>query len=286
MDIGNLPTSFTVVPAAKWWELGKSLADRAFDRPTVHAGIIPRVKTWFRHTPRAAAVALLLASAVAGPRPATAADEFSIPARRARTAARHRRATSPSANGRARRGPGTSCSSSRSAAPRQSCRRWSTSSTTTSSSTRDFRPGIPSPPLSQMIERDDPIWNDDSVQIFLDTFHDRRTGYYFMVNGLGTQSDGPHRRGRGQQRRGLGRAVAVAGAAHRLRLVGRDRDPPDLDSVPGRARRDLGHQLRPQPAPIPGAHPSGPGRSTTGRGCRWRAPWSDSTSRGSRAATR
>ena len=64
----------------------------------------------------------------------------------------------------------------------------------------------------------------------------------------------PHRRGRRHQRRGLGRALALAGAAHRLRLVGRDRDPPDLDPVPGGRRRDLGHQLRPQPAPIAGAH--------------------------------
>ncbi|MCY4508456.1 MAG: hypothetical protein OXG35_16100, partial [Acidobacteria bacterium] len=40
-----------------------------------------------------------------------------------------------------------------------------------------FQAWDPEPPLSQMIERDDPIWNDDSVQVFLDTFHDRRTGY-------------------------------------------------------------------------------------------------------------
>ena len=53
-----------------------------------------------------------------------------------------------------------------------------------------FQAWDPEPPLSQMIERDDPIWNDDSVQVFLDTFHDRRTGYYFMVNALGTQTDG------------------------------------------------------------------------------------------------
>ena len=53
-----------------------------------------------------------------------------------------------------------------------------------------FQAWDPEPPLSQMIERDDPIWNDDSVQVFLDSFHDRRTGYYFMVNGLGTQADG------------------------------------------------------------------------------------------------
>ena len=75
-----------------------------------------------------------------------------------------------------------------------------------------FQAWDPEPPLSQMVERDDPIWNDDSVQVFLDSFHDRRTGYYFMVNGLGDAGRRPHRRGRRQQRRGVGRAVA--GRAH------------------------------------------------------------------------
>ena len=63
-----------------------------------------------------------------------------------------------------------------------------------------------------------------------------------------------HRRGRRQQRRRVGRPVAVAGAADRLRLVGRGRHPPGLDPVPGRRRRHLGHQLRPQPAPVARAH--------------------------------
>ena len=73
-----------------------------------------------------------------------------------------------------------------------------------------------------------------------------------------------HRRGRRQQRRGMGRAVALAGAAHRLRLVGRDCHPPDLDPVPGGRRRHLGDQLRPQPAPIAGAHVLGRARRLLG----------------------
>ena len=48
----------------------------------------------------------------------------------------------------------------------------------------------PEPPISQMTQRDAELWNDDSVQIYLDTFHDGRSGYFFMTNLLGTQLDG------------------------------------------------------------------------------------------------
>ena len=44
--------------------------------------------------------------------------------------------------------------------------------------------------MGQMTERDSPLWNDDSVEIYIDTFHDARSGYYFMTNVLGTQTDG------------------------------------------------------------------------------------------------
>jgi len=44
--------------------------------------------------------------------------------------------------------------------------------------------------MSPMTQRDAQLWNDDSVQIFLDSFYDRRSGYYFMTNVLGTQADG------------------------------------------------------------------------------------------------
>lgn len=46
------------------------------------------------------------------------------------------------------------------------------------------------PLMSQMTQRDADLWNDDSVQIYLDSFYDRRSGYMFMTNVLGTQADG------------------------------------------------------------------------------------------------
>ncbi|MBQ00143.1 MAG: hypothetical protein CL477_05625 [Acidobacteria bacterium] len=48
----------------------------------------------------------------------------------------------------------------------------------------------PEPLLAQMTQRDAELWNDDSVQIYIDTFHDGRSGYFFMANVLGTQLDG------------------------------------------------------------------------------------------------
>ena len=43
---------------------------------------------------------------------------------------------------------------------------------------------------ARLNRRDDNLAQDDSVLIVLDTFHDRRTGYFFGTNALGTQSDG------------------------------------------------------------------------------------------------
>ena len=48
----------------------------------------------------------------------------------------------------------------------------------------------PEPLLAQMTQRDAQLWNDDSVQLYIDTFHDGRSGYFFMTNVLGTQLDG------------------------------------------------------------------------------------------------
>ena len=53
-----------------------------------------------------------------------------------------------------------------------------------------FEAHDPEPLMGQMTERDSPLWNDDSVEIYIDTFHDARSGYYFMTNVLGTQLDG------------------------------------------------------------------------------------------------
>jgi len=38
-------------------------------------------------------------------------------------------------------------------------------------------------------ERDAFLWDDDCIQVFLDTYHDKRSAFCFMVNPLGTQLD-------------------------------------------------------------------------------------------------
>jgi hypothetical protein len=43
---------------------------------------------------------------------------------------------------------------------------------------------------AQLTERDSDLMSDDAVVVVLDTFHDRRSAYYFMTNALGTQTDG------------------------------------------------------------------------------------------------
>lgn len=40
------------------------------------------------------------------------------------------------------------------------------------------------------MQRDDPMSGDDSVSIVLDTYGDKRTGYYFQVNAAGARTDG------------------------------------------------------------------------------------------------
>jgi len=43
---------------------------------------------------------------------------------------------------------------------------------------------------ARITKRDEELDSDDSVSVFLDTFHDRRTCYFFTTNLLGTQLDG------------------------------------------------------------------------------------------------
>jgi len=43
---------------------------------------------------------------------------------------------------------------------------------------------------ARLNNRDDPLTQDDSITIYLDTFHDRRTCYFFATNPLSTQTDG------------------------------------------------------------------------------------------------
>ena len=43
---------------------------------------------------------------------------------------------------------------------------------------------------ARLNNRDDPLTQDDSITVYLDTFHDRRTCYFFSTNPLATQTDG------------------------------------------------------------------------------------------------
>lgn len=44
--------------------------------------------------------------------------------------------------------------------------------------------------VSRILIRDAPLWYDDSIEIFIDTFFDHKSAYYFSVNPSGTQMDG------------------------------------------------------------------------------------------------
>jgi len=50
--------------------------------------------------------------------------------------------------------------------------------------------------LANMYERDGELWNDDSIAIFIDSRHDRRTALQFMSNPIGTQRDAEMSQGR------------------------------------------------------------------------------------------
>ncbi len=47
--------------------------------------------------------------------------------------------------------------------------------------------------IARELRRDDWLRNDDTIAVVLDTFHDRRNGYVFRVNPLGTQFDAEYR---------------------------------------------------------------------------------------------
>ena len=49
---------------------------------------------------------------------------------------------------------------------------------------------VPDEISAAVTSRDGPLDNDDSVALLIDTFHDRRTAYYFVTNTLGVQGDG------------------------------------------------------------------------------------------------
>jgi len=53
-----------------------------------------------------------------------------------------------------------------------------------------FRARDPEPITAQLTFRDSDLFTDDAVAVVLDTTADRRSGYYFITNALGTQADG------------------------------------------------------------------------------------------------
>ena len=53
-----------------------------------------------------------------------------------------------------------------------------------------FRVWDPEPLTAQLTQRDAELFSDDAVGFSLDSFLDRRTGYFFVTNPLGTQWDG------------------------------------------------------------------------------------------------
>ena len=53
-----------------------------------------------------------------------------------------------------------------------------------------FRVWDGEPITAQLTQRDADLFTDDSVAVVLDTTLDRRSGYYFITNALGTQADG------------------------------------------------------------------------------------------------
>src|SRR5213592_2453320 len=53
-----------------------------------------------------------------------------------------------------------------------------------------FRAWDPEPITAELTQRDADLFTDDAVAVVLDTTFDRRSGYYFMTNALGTQADG------------------------------------------------------------------------------------------------
>jgi hypothetical protein len=53
-----------------------------------------------------------------------------------------------------------------------------------------FRAPDSEPLVAELTQRDTDLFTDDAVIVLLDSFFDRQSAYYFMVNPLGTQSDG------------------------------------------------------------------------------------------------
>jgi hypothetical protein len=110
-----------------------------------------------------------------------------------------------------------------------------------------FRAWDPEPITAQLTQRDADLLRDDAVVLVVDSTNDRRSGYYFITNALGTQADGRiSDDGRTSDARGTRRGSPPRCAPS---TAGRPEFSIPLSSITiciGRAP-DLGHQLRPQP---------------------------------------
>ncbi len=98
--------------------------------------------------------------------------------------------------------------------------------------------------------RDSDMDEDNAVTLYLDTYHTRRDCYYFSTNSLGTQVDGPDRRGRRIQRQEWDCTWWVVSRAGQPGLDLRDENPGLRDAHPPRRGPGLGDQFPPE---LPGA---------------------------------
>jgi len=82
-----------------------------------------------------------------------------------------------------------------------------------------FRVWDGEPITAQLTQRDADLFTDDAVAVVLDTTLDKRSGCYFITNALGRPSRWPDIRRRAQVAIQSGRAMAICGPAHGLRML-------------------------------------------------------------------
>ncbi len=71
----------------------------------------------------------------------------------------------------------------------------------------------------KLTQRDADLFTDDAVAVVLDTTLDKRIGYYFITNALGRPSRWTDTRRRAHVAIQSGRAMAICGPAHGLRML-------------------------------------------------------------------
>ena len=79
---------------------------------------------------------------------------------------------------------------------------------------------LPEGIVAQEMSRDARLFNDDYIQLLLDTFHDGRNAYCFLTNPLGDARGRPNH-GERPPRHELGQRLVRAGPGRRRRLDGR-----------------------------------------------------------------